>query len=330
MISMDVQTIVKGDFSQYDEQLQSIEVSPSYGSGYLSKLVSFQSGISVIIQDFSLHGAGKIRIFPSKQMPPLIGFFTDLSGIDHVYYAKPRIPLGAGFSFIDFPEYESALFIDVNANASIQTFFVCMEPAVFTRLTGKSSKELMASLDYLDTDINKQSALMRLKNIDFAQKTCGYQAMAAFMENPGDTLFLEAKALELVALQLKQLAYLTGKAPQPQTVEHRTEKIRFACEILRKEMVSPPRLLELARRVGLNHNHLIQGFKEMLGLSPFEYLRTIRLEKARDLIASHECNITEAAFGVGYSSLSHFTKSFREEFGVNPKACAATSTNRSG
>jgi AraC-like DNA-binding protein len=152
----------------------------------------------------------------------------------------------------------------------------------------------------------------------------------SLMNNPHDTLLMEAKALELVALQLKQLNHLTAKTHQKQAIDHHTEKISYACEILRKEMVSPPRLLELARRVGLNHNHLIQGFKEMLGLSPFEYLRTIRLEKARDLIASHECNITEAAFGVGYSSLSHFTKSFREEFGVNPKACAATSTNRSG
>jgi AraC-like DNA-binding protein len=328
MISMDVQTIAKIDFSQYDEQVQSIEVSPSYGSGYLTRFVSFQSGISVIIQNFSLHGAGKIRLFPTKQVPPLIGFFTDLSGIDHIPYARPRIPLGAGFSSINLPEYESVLFVDVNANSPVQTFSVFMEPALFTRFTGKSRNELVASLDYLDRGINKQKALMRLKNIDFAQRICGYQAMASFMENPGDTLFLEAKALELVAIQLKQLAYLTGKAPQPQSVDHHAERISYACEILRKEMVNPPRVFSLARRVGLNHNHLIQGFKKMFGLSPFEYLRVIRLEKARDLIASRECNVTEAAFSVGYSSLSHFSKTFREEFGINPKAFVKESKNK--
>ena len=322
MISMDMQTIVKGDVPQYDGQVQQIKVSPSYGSGYLTKFLSFQSGISVIIQDFFLHGAEKIRLFPVKKQPPLIIFFTNLSGIDHFSYTRPRIPLGAGLSSINFPEYESVLFVDVNANIPVQTFFVCMAPAVFTKLTGKRSNELVASLDCLDRGVNKQSTLMRLKNIDFAQKTCGYQAMASFMENPEDTLFLEAKALELVALQLKQLAYLTGKAPQQQTVEHRAEKICFACEILRKEMENPPRLLSLARRVGLNHNHLIQGFREMFGLSPFEYLRVIRLETARDLIARHECSVSEAAYNVGYASLSHFTKTFRKEFGINPKACA--------
>ena len=322
MISIDVQTIIKGGLSQYDGQLQSFEVSSGYGSGYLNKLVSLQSGISVILQDFSLHGAGKIRLFPSKQTPPLIGFSTDLSGIDHVSYATPRVPLGAGFSSIDLPEYKSILFVDVNANIPVQTFNVFMEPALFTKLIGKSSNELMASLDCLDRGINKRSARMRLKNIDFAQKTCGHQAMASFMENPGDAIFLEAKALELVALQLKQLAYLTGKAPRRQRVEHRAEKITFACEILQKEMENPPSVLELARRVGLNHNHLTQGFKEMFGLAPFEYLRVIRLKTARDLIARHECSVSEAAYNVGYASLSHFTKTFRKEFGINPKACA--------
>jgi AraC-like DNA-binding protein len=103
------------------------------------------------------------------------------------------------------------------------------------------------------------------------------------------------------------------------------EKIARACEILRKEMSEPPGARELARRVGLNHNQLVQGFREMFDLGPFEYLRNIRLEKARDLIAGHECNVTEAAFSVGYSSLSHFTKSFREKFGINPKALAKES-----
>ena len=212
--------------------------------------------------------------------------------------------------------------MEVKRNTPIQTLTVCIDPVVFLKLTGKSSNELVEALDLLDRSAGERSKLTRLKSIYFAQKICGYQALASFMNNPHDTLFLEAKALELVALQLKQMELLTGKTPQNQAVNHHVEKIFYACEILKKEMVSPPKARELARRVGLNHNQLVQEFKEMFGVCPFEYLRIIRLEKARNLIASHECNITEAAFNVGYSSLSHFSKTFREEFGINPKACA--------
>jgi AraC-like DNA-binding protein len=328
MVSIDIQEIADGSFLRANGQLQSVGVNPNYGSGYLSKIVSFQNGISIVIGNFSLYGDGEIRVFPEKENPPVIEFFTFFSGVGHISYAKPRVHLGDGFSNIEFPGYMPGLSMEVKRNTPIQAFAVCMDPVGFEKLTGKRSNELAEALDYLDRSVDKRNRLTRLKSIDLAQKVCGYQALASFMHSPHDTLFLEAKALELVALQLKQLDYLTGKTPQKQSVDHHTEKISYACEILRKEMVSPPKLLALARRVGLNHNHLIRGFKEMFGLSPFEYLRAIRLEKARDLLASHECNVTEAAFGVGYSSLSHFTKTFQKEFGINPKAFAKKRKNK--
>lgn len=197
-----------------------------------------------------------------------------------------------------------------------------MKPDIFVKLTGKGTNELVETLEILDRNAGRKGAPDRLKRIDFAQNLCTSQAMAFFRDAPGDSLLLEAKALELVALQLRQLEYLTGKARQNQPVDHNVEKIFYACEILRKEMVSPPAKLELARRVGLNYNQLIQGFKATLGMLPFEYLRAIRLEKTYNMIANHECNITQAAFNAGYTSLSHFTKAFRKEFGINPKALA--------
>lgn len=329
MVSLDIEDIA-GDFSGgADEKIQSVAVNPGYGSGYLSKVVSFQSGISIVIQNFSLYGEGKLRLFSEKKEPPFIGFANFFSGVEHISYTEDRVSLGEGFSFIiDFPECESALCMEVNGNTQIQAFTVCMEPAVFKKLTGKSCSELFESLDLLDWSTCRQYGHSRLKRLDFAQKICGYQVVASFMNDPHDKIFLEAKALELVSLQLKQLDHLTGKAPKKLAADHHSEKIAYACEILRKEMANPPNKLALARRVGLNHNQLVQGFKDMLGLCPFEYLRILRLETARDLIAGRKCNVTEAAFSVGYSSLGHFSKTFKERFGINPKALAKGKTER--
>ena len=112
------------------------------------------------------------------------------------------------------------------------------------------------------------------------------------------------------------------KSSQKPAVNRNVEKIGYACEILKKEMASPPHKQELTSRVGLNEKQLVDGFKEYLGMYPSEYLRSIRLERARNMIASLEYNITEAAFSVGYSSLSHFTKAFYDKYGINPKAFA--------
>ncbi len=89
-------------------------------------------------------------------------------------------------------------------------------------------------------------------------------------------------------------------------------------------MANPPTILDLSHRVGLNHNQLTEGFRQMFGQTPFEYLRILRLEKARKLLTDHTCNVTEAAYEVGFSSPSHFTKNFRRAFGITPKALQKT------
>ena len=328
MVSMDMQEIADGSSCWENGQLKSVRVNAGYGSGCLSRVRSLQSGISAVIQDFSLYGDGKIRLTRETAELPFIGFGSFFSGVEHISYTKPRIPLGIGFSNIVFAEYEPALYMEIKANTPVRVFIVCIDPTHFENLTGKSSNDLVGALDVLDYNIGRKGKPARSKPLDYAQKICTCQAISAFTEAPDDSLLLEAKAMELVALQLKQLDYLSG-LPQKKTIAPDIQKISYACEILKNEMAVPPGGRELARRVGLNYNQLIRGFKEALGILPFEYLRTVRLEKAYNLIAGRDCNITEAAFSVGYASLSHFTKSFRKEFGMNPKTHARESTRLS-
>ncbi len=100
-------------------------------------------------------------------------------------------------------------------------------------------------LEMVDSNARKKGAPRHPRQMDIAQKLCGHQAFDSFMASPDDALFLEAKALELIALQLRQLEYLTGKIPQKQPVNHHREKIYYACEILKKEMAAPPDKLSL-------------------------------------------------------------------------------------
>lgn len=133
-------------------------------------------------------------------------------------------------------------------------------------------------------------------------------------------MYQESKAIELIAHKLAQIE-ISAK-PARETMKLRlddVERVRFAREILARNLENPPRLFDLARTVGTSHTQLNQGFRRMYGTSVFGYLRKLRLDEARELLEKGRMNVTEAAIAVGYNSISSFTRAFSEQFGMNPK-----------
>jgi AraC-like DNA-binding protein len=134
-------------------------------------------------------------------------------------------------------------------------------------------------------------------------------------------LFLESRAMELVTLQLHEyIRSENGVAPEPSPLcPADVERIRHAREILVRDLEKPPRLSALAQAAGINEKKLKAGFRQVFNTSVFGYLREYRLQRAYELLQRGDHNVTEAAFVVGYQSLSHFSQAFRERFGMLPK-----------
>lgn len=132
-------------------------------------------------------------------------------------------------------------------------------------------------------------------------------------------LFLESKAIELVAHQLAQLqSEGTGlRAPVVLRSED-IERVRCAKDILARNLESPPELSDLASAVGTNHCSLNRGFREIYGETVFGYLRVMRLMEAKRLMEEEGKNVTETALRVGYNSIPSFSRAFSEFFGQNP------------
>ncbi len=95
-------------------------------------------------------------------------------------------------------------------------------------------------------------------------------------------------------------------------------KLYEAQEILTNNLDSPPSLHELSRQIGLNSFKLKKNFKELFGVPVFKYLQNQRLTKAYELIRSEEATVQEAAWHVGYDSLSSFSNAFSKKFGFRP------------
>ena len=76
---------------------------------------------------------------------------------------------------------------------------------------------------------------------------------------------------------------------------------------------------EIALEMAMSPTHLYRKLKAITNHSPMEILKKYRVKKASLLLANNEGNVSEVMYKVGFSSLSYFSKCFREEFGCTPK-----------
>ena len=127
-------------------------------------------------------------------------------------------------------------------------------------------------------------------------------------------MFLRSQVTELLSHFFAQLELGAEKRMD----ESERDKLFQAHDILIENMAAPPSLNELSRMIGLNSNKLKKNFKELFGFPLFTFLQHQRLAKAHDMLKEENISIQEAAWGVGYESLSSFSNAFTKKFGFRP------------
>ena len=76
---------------------------------------------------------------------------------------------------------------------------------------------------------------------------------------------------------------------------------------------------ELANAMALSRTQLFRKIKCLTQMSPSTYLRFTRLHSAKELLQQQEgYNVSDVCYKVGFSSVSHFTRSFKKQFGATP------------
>ncbi len=133
-------------------------------------------------------------------------------------------------------------------------------------------------------------------------------------------LLLESYVLELLSMNLERL--FCKDCPGNGLIEMSRsdmERLSYAREVLLSRLESPPTLLELSRMVQMNDYKLKRCFKLYFGKTVYEFVREQRLEKAFSLLRGGDYNVSQTAFAVGYTNISHFSEAFQKRFGTAPR-----------
>jgi AraC family transcriptional regulator len=84
----------------------------------------------------------------------------------------------------------------------------------------------------------------------------------------------------------------------------------------------------LANVAALSPAHFARAFAATIGMTPFDYVMTRRLARARELLERTDRPAVAIALAVGFKTPSHFTSRFRREFGVTPREIRPDSRRR--
>ena len=128
----------------------------------------------------------------------------------------------------------------------------------------------------------------------------------------------EFRKEELFFFLLEQLVedYTEGEIPAG-NVEQSTE-IKAVCDYLEQHYMDSIRLDELCGLTGLSKYYLLRSFTKQKGISPYSYLETIRIDKAKKLLEQGTLPL-EAALQTGFNDQSHFSNFFKKFIGLTPK-----------
>ena len=75
---------------------------------------------------------------------------------------------------------------------------------------------------------------------------------------------------------------------------------------------------ELASRLNLSRSYFYKKLMKITGKKPIEFIRTIRMKRACQLLTESQLQVSEIAYMLGYNSPRIFSRHFKEEFGVSP------------
>lgn len=121
--------------------------------------------------------------------------------------------------------------------------------------------------------------------------------------------------LEMALFRLLRAHSATAPANRP-TAENRIVLraqqyiIAHVCDRL-----SVPKVAQMA---DVSPSYLTALFHKHLHISPGEYIRRVKLQKSKQLIRERKMNFTEIAEVLSYSTVHHFSRQFKEKFGISP------------
>lgn len=291
------------------------KVSTSLGSGFM-KQVYFFDGFTLTYLHFKLFQPLELIRYSIKdaKLFPIMFYSQELSFEQDVDEKKEMVGFHTSNGiFMPSPQVESRW--NVPANMDFFQITLTIEKDWYKKAIASSDdnylkkllesnkpfylfESLQSSMKNLITDIHRL-----INSDDKLQK-----------------LRLHQKAIELFNLFLKQLENRNTNKNISAINPIDVKKIFTVRKTILENITSLPSLKQFAQDAGMSISKLQKCFQQVFGKSILQYALSEKMQLAKLMLNTKKYTISEIGYDLGYANLSHFSKAFHKEFGINPKA----------
>ena len=138
---------------------------------------------------------------------------------------------------------------------------------------------------------------------------------------------MDSYSTDIIVSQLTLLLlYLLRESEKPpgskvknaNIVQNENEIIRQAQQYVAAHIREKLSVPLVANQVGVSPSYLTVLFHKNLQISPGEYIRRIKLQESKQMIRENNLNFTQIASILQYSTVHHFSRQFKDKFGITP------------
>jgi AraC family transcriptional regulator len=183
--------------------------------------------------------------------------------------------------------------------------------------TGDRCVSFSYSPEFLEDALGVSGSTFQIPRIPAIKALSPSIAQAASLLFGVDRVSPEELAIQLAAEAIPLASHASSRRmnPDPSSLARVTRAVRM----LENQFEQSHSLASLAQIAKLSRFHFLRAFESLTGTTPHQYLLRLRLHRAALRLKKEHTKIVDIALGCGFGDISNFNRSFRAEFGVNPR-----------
>lgn len=255
-------------------------------------------------------------------VPGQLHLMFNLSGHGIVMGERTRIGVAPNTISMCFPR-SKVVASRLSTAGNHEFVLLSMTAGWLQRTLGHRSQSIYTALwASVNGDASDGKPVGHVRSMTLAEKDMARQLSDPPVQGEASAFWYIAKVTEIIALHLfRPTDRVAGGAEEPFCITRKKaggDRVAQVNAWLEDHLEESLELAKIATHVGCAPHYLSRFFSKQTGRTISQQLRALRIEKAAQLMDSGRFNVTEAAFEVGYNSLSHFTKAFVQEKGMKP------------